>query len=224
MNNINKIRGEIKEFFYSKRLVQGSEEVCESPNGNYRLETSNYLQDKVDVNWNVTKVEIYDNKSQEKIFDFFGNDGRFFYEWINKDGIDLLICAEDLFGGQTVIDLTNRKMESFSPNENGFIWTNFHLSPDSKILATVGCYWGCPYIIKFYDFQNPLILPLPELNEIELLDANEVVIGWLDNDTLKTKVVKRENRIENYDNGSFRMKTINETLTERTIMYKKTNQ
>ncbi|MFT5820057.1 MAG: hypothetical protein ACI8ZM_001291 [Crocinitomix sp.] len=223
MNHINKIRAEIKTFFDPKGLEKESEESFESPNGKYRLETSNYWQDKEDVNWDVTKVEIYNNKSQEKIFDFFGNDGRFFHQWLNKNGVEFLICAEDLFGGQTVIDLTNRRMESFSPDEDGFIWTNFHLSPDGKTLATIGCYWACPYLIKIYDFQEPLILPLTELNEIELLDADEIITGWLDNETLKMKGIKREKEMEKFQDGSFRMKTINETPIERKIKALKHN-
>lgn len=223
MNQISKIRKEIKDFFDPSQLANGNQERFESPNGQYRLETSNYWQNKEDVNWDITKVEIYDNQSKEKIFDFFGNDGRFFHQWLTKDDIEYLICAEDLFGGQTIVDLTNRKMESFSPDEDGFIWTDFHLSPDGKILATVGCYWACPYVIKIYDFQNPLVLPLPELNEIELLDADEIITGWLDNDTLKMKGVKREKEMEKFDNGSFKMNTISETPIEREIKALKHN-
>jgi hypothetical protein len=186
MNHIDKIRKEIDAFFDPSRLVKDSEESFESQNGRYQLITSNYWQNKEDVNWNITKVEIYDNQSLEMIFSFFGNDDRFFYEWLTKDRIDYLICAEDLFGGQTVIDLTNRKLESFSPSEDGFIWTDFHLSPDGKTLATIGCHWACPYVIKTYDFQNPLILPLKELNELALLDNSELITGWLDNENLIT--------------------------------------
>ena len=217
MNQIEKIRTEIKEFFDPSRLVKDSQEIFISPDKKYRLETSNYWQDKEDVNWDVTKVEIYDIQSEEKIFDFFGNDRRFFHQWLNKDGIKFLICAEDLFGGQTVIDLTNRKMESYSPDEDGFISTEFHMSTDGKKLATVGCYWACPFVIKIYDFEEPLVLPLKELDEIELLDADETITGWLDNETLKLKGIKREKEMEEFDDGSFRMKIISETPIEREI-------
>ena len=88
----------------------------------------------------ITNVKIFDNQSNVKLSDFYSNDGRFFYSWLNIDNIDFLICAEDLFGGQTVIDLTNKQMSSFSPDEDGFIWTEFYLSPNGKILATIGCF------------------------------------------------------------------------------------
>jgi hypothetical protein len=186
MNQVEKIRQEIKDFFDPNRLAKDSLESFLSPNERYRLETSNYWQNKEDVNWDVTKVEIYDNSSQEKLFEFYGNDGRFFHQWLTKNNVDYLICAEDLFGGQTVIDLTNRQMESFSPDEDGFIWTEFHLSPDGNKLATIGCYWACPYVIKVYDFQTPMVLPLKELNEMELIDNAEEIKGWIDNENLTT--------------------------------------
>lgn len=223
MNQIDEIRKEIKDFFNPSQLAKDNKEVFESPNKTYRLETSNYWQDKEGVNWDVTKVEVYHNNSQEKIFAFFGNDGRFFHQWLIKDEIEYLICAEDLFGGQTILDLTNEKMESFSPGEDGFIWTDFYLSPNGKLLATIGCHWGCPYVIKIYDFRNPLILPLPELNEIELLDANEIIMDWLDNDTLKLKGIKREKEKESFDDGNFRMKTISEIPIEREVKVLKHN-
>ncbi len=222
-NHIFKIRDEIKEYFDPSRLAKDSEETFESPSGNFRLETSNYSQDKKDVNWDVTKVKVFENRTNEKIFEFFGNDGRFFHEWLNKNETEYLIFAEDLFGGQTIIDLTNRKMESYSPNEDGFIWTDFHLSPDGKTLATIGCYWACPYVIKVYDFQNPMTLPLEELNEIELLDADEIITGWIDNETLKMKGIKRDKEMEKSENGGFRMKTVSETRIERKIKALKHN-
>lgn len=122
-------------------------------------------------------MEIYDQKLNKKIFDFFINDSRFFYVWVTANKVDYLICAEDIFGGQTVVDLTNRKMTGYSPNEDGFIWTDFHLSPDGKTLGTIGCYRACPYEIKLFDFSEPFNLPLKEIKEIELLDNDEIILG-----------------------------------------------
>lgn len=186
LNQIDKVRKEIESYFDPTRLTKDSEESFVSPNDHYRLETSNYWQDKEDVNWDVTKAQIFDNQTNEKIFDFFGNDEKFFYKWLIKDEIEYLICAEDLFGGQTIVDLTNRKMEGYSPGEDGFIWTDYHLSPDGYKIAIIGCYWACPYVIKIYDFKTPLTLPLKELSEIELIDNSEEIEGWLDNENLIT--------------------------------------
>ncbi len=108
-------------------------------------------------------------------------------------------------------------MSSYSPGEDGFIWTDFHLSPNGKTLATIGCYWGSQYFIRLFDFSTPLTLPLIRLKDIDLLGNDEIIIGWQDNSTLKMKGIKRETEPEYFEGGSMRIKTINETPVEREI-------
>ena len=215
MNHIEKIRTDILKVFNEKTFMKGDFETFLSPSRQFRLDATNYLLKN--PHWDLTKVEIYDQKLNAKIFDFFVNESRFFHGWANANNVDYLICAEDIFGGQTIVDLTNQKMNGYSPNEDGFIWTDFHLSPDGKTLATIGCYWACPYVIKLFDFTNPMKLPLKEISEIELLGNDEIIIGWIDNDTIQMKGVQRERVPEYFEGGSFRMKTINETNVERQI-------
>jgi hypothetical protein len=215
MTNIEKIRDSIKKDFDEKIFTKADNESFISPSGKFRLETTNFWC-KV-PNWDLTKIEIYDHLKSEKIFDFFSNDGQFFFSWLRKENIEYMICAEDLCGGQTVIDLTNKRMAGYSSGEDGFIWVNFHLSPDGNKLATIGCYWGSSYLIKIFDFSNPLVLPLKELKEIELLDNDEIIIDWADNENLKMKGVKRDRRPEYFGNGSMRYNIINETPMERLI-------
>jgi hypothetical protein len=215
VNHIDKIRTNIIKNFNEKTFQKGGLEVFFSPSQKYRLDATNYWLK--DSNLDLTKVEIYDQELNEKIFYFFVNESRFFHGWVTANKVDYLICAEDIFGGQTVIDLTNRKMTGYSPNEDGFIWTDFHLSPDGSTLATIGCYWACPYVIKLFDFSDPLNLPLREIKEINLLDNDEIIVGWLDEKTLKMKGVKREHEFEYFEDGSVRKKTISETDIEREI-------
>jgi hypothetical protein len=215
VNRIDKIRADIIKDFNENTFQKGDAETFLSPSKQFRLDTTNYWQKE--PSWDLTKVEIYDQELNEKIFGFFVNESRFFYGWLTADGVDYLICAEDIFGGQTVVDLTNRKMNGYSPNENGFIWTDFHLSPDGKTLATIGCYWACPYVIKLFDFSDPLNLPLREIKEIDLLDNDEIIVGWLDKETLKMKGIKREREPEYFEDGSMRMKITSETNIEREI-------
>jgi len=217
MNRISEIRSGIITYFDASKLIDGSAGTSVSPNGNYRLDTSTYNQTKPNCNWTVTKIEIFDNKSNEIAFSFFCNDDQFFYSWLNQGDTEYFICAEDIFGGQTIIDLTRKRMESYSPNENGFIWTDFHLSPDGKHLSTIGCHWACPFVIKLFDFTNPLSLPLTEIKEIELLDNDEIILGWTDNETIKTKGVKKERETEYFNDGSQRSKTISEKHVGRLI-------
>jgi hypothetical protein len=217
MNHIEEIRADIKTYFDPSNLIEDSVETSVSPSGNYRLDTSYFKQTKPNCNWSVTKVEIFDNKSNEIAFSFFCNDDQFFHSWLNQGDTEYFICAEDIFGGQTIIDLTKKIMESYSPNEDGFIWTDFHLSPDGNYLATIGCYWACPFVIKLFDFRNPLSLPLTEIKEIELLDSDEIILGWTDCETIKTKGIKRERETEYFNDGSQRSKTISEKVVERLI-------
>ena len=96
-------------------------------------------------------------------------------------------------GGQTVIDLTERQMASYSPDNDGFIWAEFSLSPDGKTLATTGCVWACPFEMRIYDFQNPMNLPLREIKAIELIDG-ERFAGWVDNKNLRVKPIHANHR------------------------------
>ena len=79
MNYIEKIRADIKKDFDEKAFQKGDFETFKSPNGQFRLDATNYWLK--DPNWDLTKVEIYDQELDEKIFDFFVNESRFFCGW-----------------------------------------------------------------------------------------------------------------------------------------------
>lgn len=202
MNYIEQIRTEIKTYFDPAKLVKGSAETAFSPDGRHGLHTACFTQTRPGHNWTVTRVEIFDNESKEIIFSFYCNDDRFFYSWLNHGDIAYFICAEDIFGGQTIIDLARKTMASYSPGEDGFIWTNFYLSPDAKKLATLGCYWACPTVIKIFDFTEPMILPLREIKEIRLLENNEMITGWLDAETIQLSLAESKTVREDFEDGS----------------------
>jgi hypothetical protein len=213
VNYIEEIRAEIKKDFDEQRFQKGDFETFISPSSKFRLDTTNFWVK--DTNLEFTKVEVYDQNSNDKLFDFFVNEGRFFHGWLTKNNIDYLICAEDIFGGQTIVDLTNRKMVGYSPNEDGFIWTDFQLSPDGKTLATIGCYWACPYVIKLFDFTDPMSLPLTEIKEIKLLQNNEIITCWLDNDTIKLSLSEFETVREEFEDGSHKYKKLTNPVGEK---------
>ncbi len=209
MNNIEKIRNSFKEHFKETIIDEGTRETTFSPSKKYRVDTF--------VNECYSYIKVYDAVLNELIFEFIVNEDTFRHGWGTKNATEYLVCAEDIYGGQTIIDLTNKKLEGYSPEVEGFIWTDIYLSPDGTKLATIGCYWACPFVIKIFDFTNPLDLPLRELKEIELLDNDEVIVQWLDNSTLQMKGVKREKEPEYLDGGGMRMQTTIETNIERQI-------
>ena len=213
MNYIEKIREDIKKDFNEQTFQKGDFETFISPSNKFRLDTTNFWLKE--PNWDLTKVEVYELTLNEKIFEFFINESRFFHGWLTKNNTDYLICAEDIFGGQTLVDLTNRKMVGYSPNEDGFIWTDFHLSPDGKTLATIGCYWGCSYVVKLFDFTHPMILPLTEIKEIQLLQNNEIITSWLDNDTIQLSLSESKTLREDFEDGSHIFKIVTTPIGEK---------
>lgn len=215
MNYIDKIRDNIKAHFNGQTIEKGDVESFISPSKKFRADTTNCYTKN--ANGLYTFVEIYEQAQNEKILDFFTNEERFLHGWGAADEIEYLITAEDIYGGQTIVDLTNRKLYGYSPDESGFIMTNFHLSPNGKTLATIGCYWACPFVIKLFDFTNPTKLPLREIKEIELLDNDENIVGWLDEETLQMEGIKREREKVYMEDGGFTMKIISEIKVNRQI-------
>jgi hypothetical protein len=108
-------------------------------------------------------------------------------------------------------------MVSYSPKTEGYIWTNFHLSPNGKTLATIGCIWAGPFLMKIFDFTNPMALPLPEIKEIDLIGNDEEIVRWIDNETLQMKGFQRGYEYEYNDKGWMSVKSVKETPTERTV-------
>ena len=194
MNNISISRAEIKKYFDPKQILEGSQSRSTSPSGSYKLETAEYQQNKPDRNWTVTKVSIFDTRSHELMFEFFTDYHSFFHEWLVKENTEYLVGGEVLCGGQTVIDLSARKMKSYSPPEDGFIWSDLYFSPCGSSLAVIGCHWACPYEVRVYDFSKPMDLPLSEIKIVTLHDSELDNVDWIDNRNFKTK---------NYD-GSIR--------------------
>jgi len=190
MNHIDEIRKEIQLYFNPDNVIENSQEMLFSPNKKYRVETKSFRQDKPDSNWEATKIDIYQTDNSSLLFSFFVNEGTFFHSWITKSNVDYLLCAEDLCGGQTVIDLTNKKISSYTANDDGFIWTKHLLSPDESLLAVFGCGWGSEYFIIIYHFDDPMQLPLKIAYEPNWTGYD--ILEWIDNRKLIVKKSKEE--------------------------------
>jgi len=198
-NRIDQVRTEVRKYFDSNGAIADGKETHASPSGHYKLETQTFKQNRPDRAWEVTRVEVFVVQSNERLFEFIATYNQFFFTWLEVGGREMLICAEDPFGGQTVIDLTNRKMSSYSPDMDGFIWTEHFLSPDGMRLAVSGCVWGAPYWVNVYDFSVPHGLPLPLIKEIGIEDEGDEFGGWVDNTTIRMVTPAKEERLVSLD-------------------------
>jgi len=194
-NRIDQVRAEVRKYFDPNGAIAGGNETHVSPSGHYRIETQTFKQNRPDMALEVMRVEVFEISSGDRPFEFIATYRRFFFTWIDAGVQEMLICAEDPFGGQTVIDLTNRKMSSYSPDMDGFIWTEHFPSPDGKLLAVQGCVWGSPYYVNIYDFSSPLSLPLPLRQQaIDLDDNGDDFGGWIDNETIRIITYDKQER------------------------------
>ena len=99
MNHIDIIRTEINKHIIENTFEKGILENFISPSKKFRIETTN-LSFK-ESNYDLTKIEIIDIIKTQKIFEFYVNDSNFFHSFLSINNIDYLICAEDIYGGQT---------------------------------------------------------------------------------------------------------------------------
>lgn len=124
--------------------------------------------------WEYTRGTVK-TKSGSMIAVVDRNYSRFPFAFVegHRDGHDYLICGDD-YQGQTIVQLTTgERADKFI----GFCWSDIHPSPDGQIIAVEGCGWGGPYELVFYDFRDPMKLPLPV---ISVESRYETFERWID--------------------------------------------
>ena len=216
MNRIEAFRADLHLCRRAHAFEPGPAESAESPSGRFRLVATPFSSSE--TRQELTRLELFAQGETEPLAEVWATTSPAFFGWAVASGREYLLCAEAQLGGQTVVDLSGRQVVSYAPPEqDGFIWAEFHLSPDGRTLAAAGCYWACPYVVKLFDFSRPLALPLPELQEIELLDHDEELLGWLDDATLHTRGVQRGRDWQLAADGSYQLVVVRETPVERQI-------
>ncbi len=192
MNRIDKVRAQIERAF-NPALIDVSSRISEvSPSGNYSFVADFYGVDASHGNWIIAVVTVRDLRTGEVVAKIKRNDDSFYHCWIDHNGTEYLVCAEDL-EGQTVIDLAQHKFASYSSEEDTFIWVQFHPSPSNCLLAVSGCNWACPWEIAVYDFSEPMHLPLKRIDAKSI--AGEFV-EWLSDCAFR---IKAEDGIKQID-------------------------
>lgn len=148
------------EDYFKPENAQSSEEHFSSTK-KYKLVVTVYST-KQDC-WNYTRGEVYRVSTNKLIADIGRNYSVFMYSFQIKDNQEYLITGRS-YMGQTIVNLDAEWEVSTSKPYQGaeFCWVAHYLSLDGLTLAVAGCHWACPYEIKFFDFSNPRVLPLPE--------------------------------------------------------------
>ncbi|MEO7992089.1 MAG: hypothetical protein ABI663_21230 [Chryseolinea sp.] len=168
-------------------LNHDTTETFISPSKHFIAKVTDYLGDI-----RSSQLEIINADTRQQIQLLYTNDSCF-HSWVIKNGIEYLICAEDLCGGQTVVDLSNNKVSSYTLGKpDGFIWTDHHLSPKEDLLAVVGCGWGSPNFVVVYKFDKPMDLPLQKIYELDWTGQGvDIFIEWVDNDSFKLQFMDK---------------------------------
>lgn len=125
-----------------------------SPSGRFRLLIRCYSTKK--GGWNYSRGTVYRVTDNVEICDIKRNYSAFHYSFVTKNGEEFLISGRS-YMNQTIVNL-DRGVE-YEPiiKETGgeFCWAESFLSPDGNVLVVDGCYWACPYMLKFFDFSDP---------------------------------------------------------------------
>lgn len=187
-------RQEVENAFANATSVDGSGESHLSPSGSYVLETSAYSTGP--NTWNYSRGIVRRASDRSVVADIKRNYGSFWHAWvIHPNGNEYLLCGED-YQGYNVIELPSGRNQIHFPEEGfsgaGFCWVVVHPSPDGLTLAVDGCYWACPYELVFYDFSEPMMLPLRELMRIEDF---EDTVGWDGADTFAYHRSEESNKL-----------------------------
>ncbi len=181
-------RKAMEPFFVPESKIADSGKTVISPSGRYELEVYRYATGP--GTWDYSRGIVKRLSDNKVIADVRRNYGHFWHAWVeHPNGNEYLLCGED-YQGYSVVNLTEETYNVFFPESGykgfGFCWVNVYPSPDGLVLAVDGCYWACPYEVVFFDFSNPAVLPLPEIERCN--GVTDPVIGWVDNDTFAFSV------------------------------------
>ncbi len=181
-NEIADERARIERYFNAELKIAGRHQSESSPSGRYTLDIDGYHQDDAGANWNIAVAAITERQSGEEVARLKCDDADFRHCWIERDGVEYLICAE-AFWGQTVVDVTHKQFASYVSYEHEHVATlHYYPSPDKRLIAVDDCCWDVPWSILVYDFSRPLELPL-ELKGRELLRDGETFKAWASTDS-----------------------------------------
>jgi|NOAtaT_7_FD_contig_31_675860_length_1105_multi_3_in_0_out_0_1 hypothetical protein len=135
-----------------------------SPCGKYKLTIYKYVTGP--NTWTYTEGIVTRLSDNKEIVSVKRNYSSFYHFFFDK----YLIAGED-YQGYTVVNLETETSNVYFPEAafkgHGFCWAAIYGVVNNKLIVE-GCYWGGPYEVVIYDFSNPEVLPLTELNRFDV--------------------------------------------------------
>jgi len=157
--------------------VAGSHIEFRSPSDKYLLSVEKYSTGP--HTWQYSRGVVTRISDGTVIADVKRNYGHLWHAWVqHTNGNEYILCGED-YQGYTIVDLARANVRAFLPdsarNGGAFCWAAVYPLTGGTVLAVEGCVWGGPCDLVFYDFSEPLNLPLSEIGRIAEIGK---VIGW----------------------------------------------
>ncbi len=158
--------------------LEGDPEELISPSGRYRLCIRTYATAGGGSYTRGTVVRIAGGAI---VCDLERDHGIFHHAFVTRGGREYLLTGRTVTS-QTIVDLDGGA-EYEPTGGDDFCWVGCYPSPDGDTLAVDGCYWACPYELRFFDFTDPA-RGWPELRLVgaEHLEdpSNRRTPRWLD--------------------------------------------
>lgn len=148
-----------------------------SPCGNYKLDIYKYVTGP--GTWTFTEGVITRLSDNKEIISVKRNYSAFYYFFHDK----YFIAGED-YEGYSIINLETEIVNVYFPEAGfkgiGFCWACVYGVVNNKLIVE-GCYWGGQYEVVIYDFTNPEVLPLPEIERFDVdgyvkIEGNTLII------------------------------------------------
>jgi hypothetical protein len=125
------------------------------------------------------KIDIFENESQELIFEALNNHSQDAHQWLVIDGKTYLFFAE-FQQGMSVYNLTDKTQQSYLAEKSHYQIIQYFPSPDALKMATVQ--YGLQNLeVLVYDISKPMELPYPLVfkKTIEYSNGKQVkTIDW----------------------------------------------
>lgn len=176
-----------KYFLPAKNLIRA--ETILSPTGKYSLTIEVYSTGP--ETWKYSKGTI--KEGENVIKEVYRNYEDFWYAWVENhpSGNAYILYGED-YQGYTVYNLTNRTAKVYLPDAaaggRGWCFIEAVPNPSCDKLAVLGCFWGDPEELAFFDITDLETLPLKEIRKDYCLMSSGDMVWESD-----TRIVVKKN-------------------------------